>query len=452
MSGDNQTPQQPRWTETEAIILNVSGPVGSLHPQPWMTQAETRAVIAALNAGGHEVRFIGGCVRDAILKRPVKDIDLALSAPPDRVTELLTKAGVRVVPTGIAHGTVTAVIGHVHFEITSLRVDVETFGRHARVEFTDDWARDAARRDFTINAMSCTADGTIYDYFGGLDDLAAGLVRFVGDPVQRIHEDALRLLRFFRFFAVYGEAPADQQALSACRERAADVARLSVERVRGELMRILMAPEPADVLQLMRDNDVLVQVLPEAGRLERLRRLCWLESHALARPSVKPDPTRRLAALFDADGGIAERLAERLKFSIRERKRLIIAAGWPCSPALADDPKTLKKTLHRTGAHATRDVALIQWADELIDQAKLPRARTEAWLLVLDTIDAWRDVSFPLKGRDCLALGVSHGRSIGQLLRQVEDWWEEGGYVAGRAECLDRLETAVRQAERQARM
>ena len=443
MSSDKDAPPQLRWVETEALILNVSGPVGALHPQPWMTQAETRRVIAALTAGGHEVRFIGGCVRDALVKRPVQDIDLALSAPPERVMELLTAAGVRVVPTGIAHGTVTAVVGRVHFEITSLRVDVEAFGRHARVAFTDDWSQDAARRDFTINAMSCTPDGTIYDYFGGLDDLAAGRVRFVGDATQRIVEDALRLLRFFRFFAVYGQSPADEYALSACRERAADVARLSVERVRGELLRLLMAPEPADVLQLMRDNGVLAHVLPEAGRLERLKRLCWLETHALARASVKPDPTRRLAALFDADGGIAKRVTERLKFSIRERKRLLIAAArpWPCS--LADDPKALVRALHHEGVHAVRDMALIQWADELIGQAKLPRSRTEAWSRVLDTIDDWREVTFPLKGRDAIALGVPHGRAIGRLLREVEDWWEEGGYVAGRTECLARLKAVM---------
>lgn len=447
MSGERETPQQPRWVETEALILNVSGPVGALHPQPWMTQGETRRVIAALGAGGHEVRFIGGCVRDALVKRPVQDIDIALSAPPEQVMQLLTAAGVRVVPTGIAHGTVTAVVGHVHFEITSLRVDVETFGRHARVEFTDNWARDAARRDFTINAMSCTPDGTVYDYFGGLDDLAAGRVRFVGDAVQRIKEDALRLLRFFRFYAVYGEPPADEQALAACRERAADIARLSVERVRGELFRLLMAPEPADVLQLMRDNGVLAHVLPEAGGLKRLQRLCWLENHALARPSVKPDPTRRLAALFDADGGIAERVAERLKFSIRERKRLVTAAARPWPRALVDDPQALKKALHHEGVHAVRDVVLIQWADELIDQAKLPRARTEAWLRALDAIDGWREVTFPLKGRDAIALGVPHGRAIGRLLREVEDWWEEGGYVAGRADCLAKLK-AVREQHR----
>ena len=446
MNGERETPPQPRWIETEALILNVSGPVGALHPQPWMTQGETQKVMAALQAGGHEVRFIGGCVRDALVKRPVQDIDIALSAPPERVTHLLTAAGVRVVPTGIAHGTVTAVIGHVHFEITSLRVDVETFGRHARVEFTDDWSQDAARRDFTINAMSCTPDGTVYDYFGGLDDLAAGRVRFVGDAVQRITEDALRLLRFFRFYAVYGEPPADAHALAACRERAGDVTRLSVERVRGELFRLLMAPEPSDVLQLMRDNGVLAHVLPEAGGLKRLQRLCWLENHALARPSVKPDPTRRLAALFDADGGIAERLAERLKFSIRERKRLVVAAARPWPLPLADDPQALKKALHHEGAHAVRDVALIQWADELIDQAKLPRARTEAWLRALDAIDGWRDVTFPLKGRDAIAMGVPHGRTIGRLLREVEDWWEEGGYVAGRADCLAKLK-AVREED-----
>lgn len=416
----------------------------------WTRRPGLAALTAAL--GADNIRWVGGAVRDGLLGVPVHDVDCATLLVPKDVIARLGKAGIRTVPTGIEHGTITAILKDGPVEITTVRRDVATDGRRATIAFAADWREDAARRDFTINAMSCTPDGTIYDYFGGLDDLAAGRVRFVGDATQRIEEDALRLLRFFRFYAVYGEPPADEEALSACRERAADVARLSVERVRGELLRLLMAPQPADVLQLMRDNGVLEHVLPEAGSLERLKRLCWLETHALARASVKPDPTRRLAALFDADGGIARRVAERLKFSIRERKRLLIAAARPWRCTLADDPKALLRALHHEGVHAVRDMALIQWADELIGQAKLPRLRTQAWTQVLDTIDSWREVAFPLKGRDAIALGVPHGRAIGRLLREVEDWWEEGGYVAGRTECLERLAAVMRETgERSAR-
>jgi len=188
-----------------------------LAPQPWMTAPETRAVVAALTADGTEVRFVGGCVRDALLGRPVKDVDIATPDRPQRVMELLARAGIRAIPTGIEHGTVTAVVGRTPFEITTLRRDVETYGRRAKVAFTDDWTADAARRDFTINALSCTPDGRLYDPFGGLADLRAGRVRFVGDPEARIREDVLRLLRFFRFYAHYGAAPPDPAALAACR-------------------------------------------------------------------------------------------------------------------------------------------------------------------------------------------------------------------------------------------
>src|SRR5512144_1340575 len=184
-------------------------PVGKIHPQPWMTAPETRAVLEALTRDGAEVRFIGGCVRDAVLKRPVRDIDLALPRPPDYVMKVLRERSIKVVPTGVDHGTVTAVVGPMHFEITSLRMDVETYGRRARVAFTDDWVADAARRDFTFNALSCTPDGDIYDYFDGLEDLGHGRVRFVGNPSERIAEDVLRLLRYFRFYAHYGRPPPD---------------------------------------------------------------------------------------------------------------------------------------------------------------------------------------------------------------------------------------------------
>ena len=188
--------------------LRSNQPVGKLHPQPWMTAPETRLVLEALAEAGCEVRFIGGCVRDAVLKRPVRDIDLALPLPPDQVINLLRQAGIKVIPTGVDHGTVTAVVSSMHFEITTLRMDVETYGRRAKVAFIDDWSADAARRDFTFNALSCTPDGDIYDYFDGLEDLGHGRVRFVGDARDRIGEDVLRLLRFFRFYAHYGRPPA----------------------------------------------------------------------------------------------------------------------------------------------------------------------------------------------------------------------------------------------------
>jgi hypothetical protein len=246
--------------------------IARIEPQSWMTAPHTRAVLAALSAEGAAPRFVGGCVRDAELGRPVKDIDIATPDPPERVLALLERAGLKAVPTGLAHGTVTAISRGRPFEVTSLRIDVETYGRHAKVEFTDDWQADAGRRDLTINALSCAPDGRIFDYFGGLEDLRAGRVRFVGDPRARIREDYLRLLRFFRFHAHYGRGAPDPEGLAAAGELAPKATKLSGERVRAELLRLLAAPDPVPVLDLMAARGVLRVFLPEAADTAALAR------------------------------------------------------------------------------------------------------------------------------------------------------------------------------------
>lgn len=422
-----------------------AGPIGKLPPQPWMTAPETHTLLKALQAGGAEVRFIGGCVRDSLLKRqrPAQDIDVALALPPDGVIELLRRASIKVVPTGIDHGTVTAVIGSMHYEITTLRVDVESYGRRARVAFTDDWVADAARRDFTFNALSCTPEGDIYDYFGGLEDLSGGRVRFVGDPQARIAEDVLRLLRFFRFYAWYGQPPADEDALVACRAWAAKVQTLSGERVRIELLRTLMAPDPADVFQLMRDWEVLEHVLPEADGIGRLRMLCWLDSRAVQIATVTADPIRRLAALLDTDAPGVAAIAERLRLSNHQRDRLQAIAA-RSEPVLPDaGPAVIRCLLYRRGRETVRDLALLSWAGELDSVPRLPRGRNEQWGALLHTIDEVPDVIFPLLGRDAIAAGVPAGPAVGAVLRQVEAWWEAGGCTAGRNACLARLQDQI---------
>lgn len=339
-------------------------PLGQLPPQPWMEAAETKAVVAALRAEGAEVRFVGGCVRDAVLKRAIKDIDIATHDPPERVMELLKKAGIRVIPTGIAHGTVTAVIGKAHFEITTLREDVETFGRHARVSFTDDWTADAARRDFTMNAMCADPEGRIYDPFNGLADLGAGIVRFVGDPVKRIEEDVLRLLRFFRFFAHYGRPPMDAPALAACRRMAPELVRLSGERVAGEIVRLLQAGDPAGVLIVMNAEGVLPHILPEARHFGRLKVLTWLEARAMVRDDVHVDPIRRLGALLEADSAGIEAIGERLKLSGVQTARLAAIAA-PRAQVTADmDERAARRALRKVGPDTFRDLVLVAWAGE----------------------------------------------------------------------------------------
>ena len=417
--------------------------VGKLSPQPWMEAPETRAVLDALSAEGAEVRFIGGCVRDAILKHPIRDIDIALSERPERVMELLGKAGIRTVPTGVEHGTVTAVVGKMTFEITSLRVDVETDGRHAKVAYTDDWAIDAARRDFTINALSCTRDGEVYDYFNGLQDLANGQIQFVGNARDRIREDLLRLLRFFRFYAYFGQPPPDPKALDACRALASELHILSGERVRVEIFRTLMAADPADVFLLMRAYGVLEHILPEAGDVSRLRTMTWLDTHAIRIDSVKPDPVRRLAALLHTDRSGAEAVAGRMKMSNQEKRRLLALVGgpFPVNPD-AGEP-AIRKALRHMGPDLVRDLALLNWAGELTVTARLPSARTRAWIGLIETANSWTPLVFPLRGRDITDMGIEPGPRVGALLGDVESWWEEGDYRADRQQCLDRLRDLI---------
>jgi poly(A) polymerase len=412
-------------------------PCGRLDPQPWMTAPETRAVIAALTAEGAEVRFVGGCVRDAVIGRPVKDVDIATHDPPERVMALLEKAGITAVPTGVKHGTVTAVIGKSHFEITTLRRDVETFGRHATVAFTNDWTADAARRDLTMNALFCAPDGRLFDPFGGLADLKARRVRFVGDAATRIREDVLRLLRFFRFYAHYGAPPPDAEALAAARELAPLLPTLSGERVCGETLKLLMAPDPASVVALMRDEGVLVHFLPEGTNIARLAALVTVEGIAPKRLVPEADPIRRLAALIDGGATAAEVVAVRLRLSNAERERLIAIAGGPWPVADLDAP-ACRRLLYRLGRERFRDAALHAWAEAIAGRASADRYETESWIDLVAAIETALP-AFPLRGRDALELGLPPGPEVGRLVAEVEAWWIDGDFRADRAACLSRL-------------
>ena len=399
-----------------------------LSPQPWMTAPESRAVFAALDAGGADARFVGGCVRDAWLGRPVKDIDIATHAPPERVMELLQAAGIRVIPTGIAHGTVTALCGGKPYEITTLRRDVETDGRHARVEFTDDWVEDAARRDLTMNALSCTPDGAMFDPFGGLADLAAGRVRFVGEARRRIEEDVLRLLRFFRFHAHYGRGEPDAEAMAACRELAPRLPTLSGERVRGELFRLLTASCAAAVWRLMMGQGIMVHLLPEAMDTDRLDRLIAVERDL----GVTPDPTRRLAAVLDSDRPGALRAAEALRLSNHERDRLLALVEPPVALAPSDDRKALRQGLYRIGdGELFGDLLMMTAAihDGPLDLMALRRA--------LEVAGDLPDLRLPIAGRDLLDLGIPRGPAVGEALKRIEGWWIAADFQPGREACLE---------------
>jgi len=412
-------------------------PARTIESLPWMAAPETRAVVAALTAEGAEVRFVGGCVRDSLLGRAVRDVDIATHDAPEVALRLLEAAGIRAIPTGVEHGTVTAVIGGEHFEITTLRVDVETYGRRAKVAFTDDWRADAARRDFTINSLFLAPDGTLYDPFGGLADLEAGRVRFVGEAEQRIREDVLRLLRFFRFYAEYGRPPPDAAALAACRALAPLLSTLSAERVAGELFRLLLAPDPAAVFRLMAENGVLDRVLAEGRRLDRLAALVTVERAA----GLAGDPVRRLVALLAAEGPAAAAIARRLRLSNAQRDRLadLAAPAVPMNPGLA--PPARRLALYRLGAERFRDAALLAWAEAVAAGGAAPDAAE--WGALLAFAETAPVPVLPVKGRDAVDRGVPRGPEVGRLIEAVEAWWIEGDFTADRAACLGRLEALI---------
>jgi poly(A) polymerase/tRNA nucleotidyltransferase (CCA-adding enzyme) len=358
-------------------------------------------------------RVVGGAVRDALARRPVADVDVATPWTPDAVARALADAGLRSAPTGLDHGTLTAVVGGRGFEVTTLRRDVETDGRHARVVFTDDWAEDAARRDFTINAMSMTPDGELFDYFGGVADLAAGRVRFVGDAAARVAEDRLRILRFFRFQARYGVGEPDAAAVAAIRAAAGDLSQLSPERVWSELSRILAAPRPEASLTLMAELGVLAAAIPEGADPERLAAL-----------RLPPDPVLRLAALLTGDPAA---FAARLRLSNADRDRLLALRSGP-APQEGDDDAALRRML------ADEDAGVLAGRVRL---AGGPEA-------LCDRLQAIPRPVFPLEGRHALALGVPPGPRVGELLRAVRAWWTQGGCVADAQACAAELAARVR--------
>lgn len=416
-------------------------PVTHIRPQDWMSAPATAAVMAALNAGaagGLVALFVGGCVRDSLLGRAVGDIDIATALLPEQVIERLRAAGIKVVPTGLAHGTVTAVADGKPFEITTLRVDVDTDGRRATVAFTDDWIADAARRDFTVNALFADAAGAIYDPVGGLADLRAGRIRFVGDPEQRIREDVLRLLRFFRFYAQFGAPPPDAAALAACVKLADLLPTLSGERVATETFKLLAAPDPATTMSLMAGNGVLQHVLPEAREIDRLAALVTVEGII-----GQADPLRRLAASFRPDGADAVVVADRLRLSNADRARLLalLTAEERVSTDMTEQARRV--LLYRLGAELWRDRVLIDWAEEIAVGVPQDRRTTDAWRALYDLPEAWPRPSFPLQGSDVLAIGVAVGPAVGRYLGDVEQWWAAGGFAADRAACLAKLRELV---------
>ncbi|HXL99964.1 MAG TPA: CCA tRNA nucleotidyltransferase [Rhizomicrobium sp.] len=394
--------------------------------QAWMSAPQTRAVLAALG----EARFVGGAVRNALLGEPVGDVDIATPLTPDAVTARLTAAGLGAVPTGIAHGTITAVSGGTPFEVTTLRRDVSTDGRRAVVAFTTDWKEDAARRDFTLNALYAAADGEVFDYNDGIADLEAGRIRFIGDAVQRIREDYLRILRLFRFHAWYGKGEIDGAALRAAAAEKAGIVKLSGERIQKETLRLLEAANPVPVLRTMAASGILAEILPGNLNLARLERLVAIDTDNF----FTPDPLLRLAALLTGD---AATVADRFRLSNADRERLedIVGAQEKIVSYLAI--REVRKLLYRLGARRFKDRVSLRWAED----AKASNAIQ--WRALLALADAWERPKFPLDGGNVMAAGVPQGPLIGRILAEVEEWWIDSDFTEDEFSLAERLKAVV---------
>lgn len=404
--------------------------------QPWMAQPETRRVIDALEARGSRgcARFVGGAVRNSLMGLPVDDIDIATTLTPDEVTEALEVAGLKAVPTGMDHGTVTAVSGGHPFEITTLRRDVSTDGRNATVAFTDSWAEDAQRRDFRFNALYADADGQVVDPTGGgVEDARTGRVIFVGDPLTRLREDHLRNLRFFRFHAWYGQGAADPAALAACEALKGMLGGLSAERVQKELLKLLAAPDPRDALRLMVETQILQEILPAARNFARLERMIDID----ATSGWEPDPLLRLAALLPDDPKSAATTAERLRLSNAMRDRLVAALGPEPTLNSFMSPRAARRAIWQAGSAGFADRVRLAWAGS-------DRTATEPqWRALLALGQTWTVPVFPIGGEVVAAAGVPKGPLIGEVLREVEAWWIDHDFPDDRMAALEQLKAVV---------
>jgi poly(A) polymerase len=393
--------------------------------QPWILAA--RKVIDALDAVRPGcARFVGGCVRNALLDEPVADVDIATQLTPDLVEKACRNAGMAVHPTGIEHGTLTVVAAGVPYEVTTLRRDVETDGRRATVSFTHDWAADAQRRDFRMNALYADSDGEIFDPVGGgLDDIAQRRIVFVGDAETRIREDYLRILRFFRFQAWYGVAAPDPVGLAACGQLRGGLDGISAERIWMETKKLLGAPRPLAALEAMQRVGVLDQLFPGSKGLGLISKLVGLEMQR----GFAPDPMLRFLALFWKDADKVHAIANKLKMSNDERHRL----NWPTQDetplwgGITD--AEVRAAVYRAGQQVVTDRAMMEWAKGGVDD----------WAGVISVANAWQRPAMPVSGADLLAKGVSEGPDLGATLRRLESDWVDSDFTLGREDLLARV-------------
>lgn len=392
----------------------------SLAQAVWLDAKTSHRLMDVLTEGGVPARFVGGCVRDALLGQSPPNVDLDVATPllPDQVIDRLESSGIKALPTGLKHGTITAVVEGRSFEITTLRKDVACDGRHAVVEFTDDFELDAARRDFTINAMSADRRGQLFDYFGGLEDLRVGKIRFVGDARLRVREDYLRILRYFRFYARYGRPPADRAALESCREAAPGLAQISGERIRSEVLKLLSATKAASALALMIEHDIISPIMSIDIDPSSLVRLVTLAPHS--------DALVRLAAVLRSsqDSPSALRAVSAWRFSNAQFSRLEQLTLEP-SFTLPLTEADSRRLVYRLGEDTYRDLLALsaKTLDELNAALPIPKIPP-----------------FPLRGQDLIDRGVPTGPDLGQRLKQLEDWWLENDLQPDRNATIEELD------------
>lgn len=390
----------------------------------WLQDKRTKRLLQAFASAGEPIRFVGGCVRDALMLRAVKDIDATTPAPPDRVVMILENAGIKAVPTGIRHGTITAVIDSKPFEITTLRKDLSCDGRHAEVAFTQDWQEDSNRRDFTFNAIYCDAEAVLYDFHDGIADANAGLVRFIGDPHARIQEDGLRILRYFRFLATHGKQPAEAHALAACADHRMMIDDLSGERIQHEMAKLLSAEHPLPSLEAMQPS-----ILPQVVRgVTSLESLTWLIQAETAM-QIYPDSTTRLAALLRATPdpkATCARVIERWRLSRLTAKNLqLLVSHDPIAPDALET--TLKSILRHLGRDIFTRLIALSWKPDTFDVLDV----------ALNLAKGWQIPTFPVTGDDLITRGMKAGTEMGDTLRKLEALWEGMDYRPTRSELLD---------------
>lgn len=400
----------------------------------WLDAGPVRSVFAMLEGAGEDVRVAGGAVRNALMGLPVADVDFATTATPARVTALAEAAGFRAVPTGFEHGTVTVVVGGRGFEVTTLREDIETDGRRAVVRFGRDWTADALRRDFTVNALSVDSAGRVHDPVGGYGDIVARRIRFIGDAATRIAEDRLRILRFFRFHAEYGEGEVDAAGLSASIHARAGLRDLSAERIGQEMRKLVLARRADETVALMQETGILGVVLAGVGCVAQFGRLAAFEASA----GLKPAVSRRLAVLGARVAEDVARVTERLRLSNAERDRMAAMVSLSSALRAPPDTRAARRLLYRNGVETYRDALAHAFSWRGQDEAR--------WREALRLPERWAVPKFPLGGRDIVGDGV-RGPAVGELLRAIETWWVEHDFAPDEAALRVRLQQMIAAAQ-----